>query len=138
MKLIKKYPNSILSQKDLRRVSSHLLKGDIPLERSPVNRFGITAKDIIPGVFCQECTPISVIQRIYGGWKCPRCALISLNAHLPALEDYALTINPFIGIKEVQEFLQLKNPYIARRVIQSLDPEFICNTKGRKYKIPIF
>jgi hypothetical protein len=135
--LVKKYPNHILSKKELNRISSHLLKDDTPSENSQVQQLGIKPSDIIPGVFCPGCVNTSIMERIHGGWECHRCSLLSSDAHLPALEDHALLINPFISCKEVQEFLLLKNPFVARRIIQSLDSEYINSTKGRKYNIPI-
>ncbi|MGM0838549.1 MAG: nuclease-related domain-containing protein [Bacillota bacterium] len=132
---LKKYPTQILNKKDFKRISSLFIKENTPSEISPVIQFGIIPSDIVPGVFCQRCIITTPMTWHHGKWLCKHCSFVSLNAHLPALEDYALLISPTINNKELRRYLLLDQPHTARRIIQSTGAEYLNTTQGTFYTI---
>lgn len=133
--LIRKHSNSHYDKKTLNKISKLLIKDHTPLQSSPIGKYKIFPSDIITGVFCQNCTTNVVMQRIHGKWKCPNCFLLSAEAHILALIDYAWLINTEISMAELKRFLRIENNHIIRVLIRNMKLKGTGNTQSRTYNL---
>lgn len=78
------------------------MKDHTPLLSSPIKQYKVTPTDILTGVICPSCSPHVIMERIHGKWRCPTCLLISADAYIEALKDYALLISHEINMKELK------------------------------------
>lgn len=129
------YKKELLDQKAIGKVKRFVLNKNTPFITDILNTYNIGTKEIIPGVQCPICLQIPMHYEI-GNWICPSCLAISKDAHLPALQDYFLLINPWITNSELREFLLLPSPRVATYIFSRLNFPFTGNTKGRIYHPP--
>ncbi|WP_164667780.1 nuclease-related domain-containing protein [Virgibacillus doumboii] len=80
--------------------------------------FGIKSSDLSPGVICPACNMLGM-ERVYDGWICKKCTCKSRNAHLKAISDYLLLINPYITNKECMRWLCLTSRSTATRLLRN-------------------
>lgn len=133
--LLRKYFNSHYDKKTLNRISKLLNKDHTPLQSSPIAKYKVFPSDINSGVLCPDCKPNVVMQRIHGKWKCPNCFLLSVDAHIQALLDYALLINTEITMSELKRFLRIENNHIIRVLIRNMNLQGTGNTQSRTYNL---
>ncbi|WP_198029972.1 nuclease-related domain-containing protein [Oceanobacillus manasiensis] len=96
----------------------------------PMTRYGIQAKDILPGVHCPACKYLGM-QRIYGTWLCPKCKVKSKAAHKRALLDYFYLIKPSISNRECRKFLGISSKNITTKLLQNY---LIYDKKKRRWR----
>jgi hypothetical protein len=133
--LLRKYSNSHYDKKTLNKISKLLIKDHKPLQSSPIAKYKVFPSDIITGVLCPNCKPNVVMQRIHGKWKCPNCFLLSADAHIQALIDYALLNNTEISMSELKRFLCIDNNHIIRVLIRNMNLQGTGNTQSRTYNL---
>ena len=121
-----------ITEQQCKKLLRLLKKENTPLNKSILEQYEITKNDLIKGVHCPTCEQIP-IERIYGCWRCPTCHEKYKDAHLPSIKDYALLISETFSNLDIQEFFQIKNPYLINRLLHS--PEIILkgNTKATYY-----
>ncbi|GGJ91578.1 nuclease [Lentibacillus kapialis] len=81
-----------------------------------MGQFGLTCRNLLPGVFCPGCG-IRGMQRIHGGWICRKCRHKSYYAHVKEVHDYVL-LNGSITNTECMWLLGLNSRSTATRVLQ--------------------
>ncbi|MCF6138644.1 nuclease-related domain-containing protein [Pseudalkalibacillus berkeleyi] len=128
------YKQDVLSKKDLKRLKRQLNKENTPTNPDLINIYKIKKEDIMTGVCCPYCSSIPMT-RIYGKWICSNCDLFSDDAHLKALQDYSVLINPFITNTEFKNFLHLKTSRTAHRMIETLNLKPTGTTRNRVYDL---
>jgi hypothetical protein len=131
--LLNRYFKPCFDKKALNKISKLLLKAHTPLITSPIKQYNISPKDIIPGVLCEKCQSASVMNRVYGKWRCPSCFHISADAHIAALEDYALLISPIITMNQLKTFLKMENDQTIRKLMNNTKVDIKGDNKGRYY-----
>ncbi|WP_053218181.1 nuclease-related domain-containing protein [Virgibacillus senegalensis] len=99
----------------IEKVFKHLLTSHTELTAKDYLFKGINKKDIRTGVQCPECKKFSM-KRLYNNWYCPFCSSKSKDAHLQALNDYLLLVNPSITNNQCQKFLHI-NRHLAKRIL---------------------
>ncbi|MUK87402.1 NERD domain-containing protein [Ornithinibacillus sp. L9] len=82
-----------------------------------LNKYGVKTTDIMPGVQCPKCGHIGMA-RTYAYWECQSCKCRSKNAHVKAVSDYLLLINPYITNKECRRFLRITSKSLATRILK--------------------
>ncbi len=87
-------------------------------DKDIMKQYGVTRKDILPGVICPDCG-LRGIERKHSGWWCSKCKQKYYNAHLKALADYFLLVNDFITNTECMRFLQLTSRNTATRILKA-------------------
>ncbi|WP_152445520.1 nuclease-related domain-containing protein [Bacillus sp. THAF10] len=122
-------------KKTLNKISKQLNKDHTPLQSSPIGQYKVFPSDILTGVLCPDCNPNVVMQRIHGKWKCPVCSLISADAHIQALIDYALLISTVITMSELKRFLRINNNHVIRLIIRNMNLSGNGQTKSRTYNL---
>ncbi|MFK3960493.1 nuclease-related domain-containing protein [Pseudalkalibacillus hwajinpoensis] len=132
--LDQQYDDERLSMKEVRKLGRTLVKLHEPLERDVLKRFSISRDDLLVGVACPECARLAM-QKLHGRWYCERCGAYSRNAHLRALQDYALLVSKEITDQEARRFLRMDSGDAATRLLKSLKMESTGSTKGRRYKL---
>ncbi len=132
--LDQRYGELCLTMKEVRKLGRNLVKLHEPLDRSVLKRFSISREDLLVGVTCPECARLAM-RRLHGRWYCERCRAYSRDAHLRALQDYALLVSREITNQEARWFLKMDSGDAATRLLKSLKMESTGYTKGRRYKL---
>ena len=133
--LLSKHSTYHYDKKNTNKILKLLIKDDTPLQSSPIVQYNITPIDILTGVTCPNCKPFVLLQRIHGKWKCPVCLLISSDAHIQALTDYALLISKEITMQELKRFLRIDNNHVIRVLLRNMNLAGSGNTKSRTYNL---
>lgn len=126
-----------LLKKDMKKLTSQLLKHDTPLDPQILNQFNIDDSDILTGVICTECG-LYAMKRRNRSWFCSTCLNWSKDAHIFALNDYALLLGTRITNKSAREFLHLPTRFIANKILISLNLHSTGIKKGKVYTLPSF
>lgn len=125
-----------LTKKDLRKISSLILKHHTPYNPNILEKFCVLKTDLLKGVHCPKCAFLSM-ERKRGKWNCPHCSYSSRDAHLSSLEDYALLLQPTITNRQLRDFLQLSSGSIANKLLLAINAPHTGTTKGREYYLLI-
>jgi hypothetical protein len=126
------FKKEAIDQESLGKIKKLLLAKNTPLRIEILRKYGVDKRDVITGVQCTICN-IFAMQFKHGIWECPECHYRSRVAHLPAINDYFLIINPFITNSELREFLHIPTSRAATNVLQNLQLSNKGNTKDRVY-----
>ncbi len=124
----------LLTVKEVRKLGRILVKLHEPLDRDVLKRFSISTDELIVGVACPTCARLAM-QRLHGRWFCETCGAYSRNAHLKALQEYALLVSREITNQEARRFLRMDSGDAATRLLKLLNLESTGSTKGRRYKL---
>ncbi|PLS17984.1 nuclease [Bacillus sp. M6-12] len=128
IKLIQtKFTKDILTIKELRRISRQAVKQDTPFSPDILEKFHISATELLTGVHCPSCQSLPMVKKA-SNWICPECKHISKEAHLEALSDYCLLRGSTITNNEIKHFLKLSSASTATKMLSSLDLFFTGNT----------
>lgn len=110
-----KYKKEFLSEKELKKLSRHLLKSDVP-PGAHLHQFKISPFEYLTGVQCPSCSKYAM-ERYSGTWNCTHCGSASKDAHQQAIEDYFYLINDTISNKQFREFLHIHSPKTATTLL---------------------
>lgn len=135
--LDKKYVTELLTKNNINKLKRLLLKEHTPYIPNYMGKFQISEQHLIKGVQCPSCGATPMFRK-KGVWICPSstCQTKNENAHLVALEDYALLLRQTITNKELRDFLKIDSPTIAKKLLISLDLPYTGKTRGRIYTLP--
>ncbi|SFC53016.1 Nuclease-related domain-containing protein [Bacillus sp. OV322] len=134
-KLEKKHTEDVLSKKEMRKLSNLLLRNHTPSDINILQRFYLSKKDLLPGVWCPCCEALSMIRAWGGRWICNQCQQTSTDAHIQALQDYILLFGPVITGPRIREFLRLPSKSVTTKLIKSLNLPSTGTTKDRIYHL---
>jgi hypothetical protein len=129
-----KYPNQVVTAKELNRIANRLIKSHVPLDPDVLSQFHLPKSDVLSGVYCSQCKSLSM-ERISGNWRCSHCLLRQKDAHIAALTDYALLIDVTISNKEMRKFMNLKSPSTGARLLSQMNLPSEGTTKDRRYSL---
>lgn len=130
------YNQKKLATKELRKISSLLLKHHKPHNPDILQRFHVLKTDLLTGVQCPSCFYLPM-ERRWGKWNCSRCSCSSNDAHLFSLNDYALLLQSTITNQQLRDFLQLSSDSVAKKLLIAMDMPYTGATKARKYHLSI-
>lgn len=127
-----KYQKEVLTIKEVKKLSKLLLKSDQPPE-SHLPRFQIIPSEYLTGVQCPSCNRYAM-ERYSGTWNCHHCGATSKDAHIQALEDYFLLINPTINNQQFRSFVHLPSQKLASKLLANSNLTPMGKTKNRTYR----
>lgn len=125
----------LMEKKELRKLSSLLLKHNTPNNPDLLGRYQILESHLLKGVHCPNCLKLSM-DRKQGKWICPHCSFSSKDAHLPSLHDYTLLFKSTMTNGEARRFLNLITGSTAHYLLFKLNVPFSGSTKARAYHLP--
>lgn len=134
--LDKRHTEERLSIKEVRKLGRNLLKNHEPLDRDVLKRFAISSTELLTGVACPRCS-LMPMKRLHGRWHCKYCCLYSKDAHVKALNDYALLVSKEITNQKLREFLHIESISAASKMLSSMNLECKGTRKGRKYYLRV-
>jgi hypothetical protein len=123
---------SILTNKDLRKLTKLLLKLNIPPTNSILKKYDIKVSDVLTGVQCPHCFYLPII-RNKKQWFCSNCKEFSYDAHILALQDYFLLINTKITNQQFRIFAHISSPHTSKRLLNTINLMMTGTKKGRTY-----
>ncbi|MGD6848734.1 nuclease-related domain-containing protein [Rossellomorea aquimaris] len=118
--------------KDVKKIIRTLKRKHEESKPSILERFNIEDKDLLKGVICVACNHRPLVRK-HGTWFCLKCDSRNNDAHIQALKDYELLIAPTINNSELREYLVVDSPYVAKRLLQSLNLPTTGTKKGTQY-----
>ncbi|MBF0705721.1 NERD domain-containing protein [Alkalihalobacillus hwajinpoensis] len=134
--LDQRYGELWLTMKEVRKLGRTLVKLHEPLDRDVLKRFSISRNDLLVGVACPECARLAM-RRLHGRWYCERCGAYSRDAHLRALQDYALLVSREITNQEARRFLRMDSVSAASKMLRAMNLQCKGIKKGRKYYLEV-
>lgn len=124
----------ILNHRELKSLVKSLLKKHIPLENSILEKYNMSDADLLKGVFCPSCSFLPMIKQ-KKSWFCSKCLAKSRTAHIDALKDFYFIHGNKITNSQARDFLMVDSPYVAKRILQSMDLEYEGEKKSRIYRL---
>lgn len=118
--LEKYYSKDDCSERDIKKIRKILLKRQTTPSVDILKTYQIEKSEIQTGVQCPSCFALPMV-RSKRKWVCPTCQSYSQDAHIQAIYDYFLLINPTITNPQFREFTHLTSRYAAKRMLQSLN-----------------
>ncbi len=134
--LDKRYGDERLTVKEVRKLGRILVKLHEPLDRDVLKRFSISPDELIVGVACPACARLAM-QRLHGRWFCELCGAHSRDAHLRALQDYALIVSREITNQEARRFLRMDSVSATSKMLRAMNLQCEGIKKGRKYFLEV-
>ncbi|WP_010531604.1 nuclease-related domain-containing protein [Lentibacillus jeotgali] len=129
------YTTNILTNADIKKLCSTILRENVPLRTSIIQQHNINEQHLIKGVPCEKCYKYPM-KRLYKRWQCPYCSAISYNAHERFILDYFLLHGTTITNKQCRELLQVASPKTAYVIMNSMNLRKTGNTSARVYFSP--
>lgn len=123
-----------IPRENLQAISADLLRSHTQSKSDLLGKYDIDASELMKGIFCESCN-MPTMRKNRMNWFCSRCNFISKDAHVHAILDYKLLINPIVTNKEMREFLRIECKHIMKRILQKEQFKPIDSGANRKYKI---
>lgn len=120
------------TQKEVKKVERLLLKYHEELNPDYLTIFEIPQSNLLTGVACPSCQTLPMYRK-RGSWYCPTCQHSSKDAHIAALQDYSLLIDPTINNQKLRNFLHLPSESTARKILSKLKLTQLNKNRGRIY-----
>ncbi|WP_456275551.1 nuclease-related domain-containing protein [Bacillus sp. AK128] len=127
------HPVKKIADKEIKKITKLLLKKHELLLSDFLEVYEIKITDLQRGALCHTC--LLPMDRQYGKWKCLTCNSVNKQAHVTALEDYALLIKPHINNQEARILLNISSENITKRLLQSLNLPHTGKNKARRYNL---
>lgn len=128
------YQKPMIKMPQLRELAQDLIKAHTPLNTNILKKYGITAQELIKGVFCPKCSEVPMIRK-REKWYCRRCHHTSKIAHFPALNDYQWLVGDYITNRAARDFLRVDSPYVVKEILKKAAISYSGENKGRSYKL---
>jgi ribosomal protein L37AE/L43A len=129
-----RFSANLLNERQLLEMYNRLLHSHIPLNTDILTLYKISKSDIRTGVKCPDCNHLPMI-RERGKWGCSACKKTNKTAHLQALTDYSLLIDPQITNEEARKFLHIPSQPAAKRILKAACSDCKGEKRRRVYLI---
>ncbi|MCH6266547.1 nuclease-related domain-containing protein [Neobacillus citreus] len=130
--LEKTFPQPRIDDNTLLKISNFLLSKHTPKKINILDKYGLTARDIISGVRCPHCLNIPM-NYSRGKWHCSICQTTSKDAYIEAIKDHFLLIKQSITNAELRSFLHLPTNDTAQKILFRLHLPYEGNNRARLY-----
>jgi ribosomal protein L37AE/L43A len=135
VQIINFYSEEKLDKKDIKKINRLLLTSHTPDNSNILKTLKIFPTEILTGAECSECHSIPLKYK-KGQWYCQKCKKKSKNAHLQAINDYFLLVNPSFTNSEIRRFLHIDSPDSMQKILSQMDLPFTGKYKNRVYHQP--
>ncbi len=126
----------ILTKKDLSKLATKLFKQHDKLNPDLLRTYNIKETDIITGVFCPSCNHVPM-QRERSTWVCTKCNVKSKDAHIRAIQNYALIFDQPVKNKTLRRFLHIDSTTCMKNLLKSMKLPPSGPTNSATYQLPI-
>lgn len=130
------FHQEILSKKDHSKFTTKLLKQHEKHNPDVLKTHNIKKTDIITGVFCPDCNHVPM-HRERSTWVCSRCYGKSNDAHIRAIQDYALIFDEPVKNKALRRFLHIDSSTCMKNLLKSMNITPSGPTNSATYQLPI-
>jgi hypothetical protein len=128
------HTSEIVCKKVIKKLTRLLIKHHSEKEQDLFEKFSISKDDLIKGAACPKCFTLSMT-RAKRKWFCVKCGHYCSNAHVTALKEYALLMNPSINNHECCDFLQITSRYVVKHLLNSLNLPTTIEGKHKIYHL---
>jgi hypothetical protein len=135
LQLTSSYTKDILTDREIKKISKHLVKDHTPNYPSLQRTYGISQAELIRGIRCPVCCAYRMMRkdRVY---VCPHCFAHSKSAYQDALLDYFLLEKATITNREFRDFIGVDSVKTANKMLSLLNLPCSGEKKGRFYHRP--
>lgn len=131
-KIFNVYPDSILNEKELKKLVEKLKKLHTPKRViSEINQ-----NRLRQGVLCKQCHYDARMFYKKSKWYCSDCGYEDNLAFFEALHDYRLLESEWISNRVLREYFEIPNINIANKTLKKLAFESMGGNKNREYFVP--
>ncbi|MCA1056603.1 NERD domain-containing protein [Rossellomorea aquimaris] len=124
------YPKTVLCDRDAKKAAKKLLKAHID---PPI--FTKIEETILTGVQCVNCRTFGM-ERKKASWYCNSCGSYDKQAHVQAIFDYFLLVNPKISNKQARSFLHVNSSKVVHGILNSMRLNSQGENKNKQYVTP--
>ncbi len=128
------YQQPIMKMPQLMELAQQLKKAHTHPNTNILEKYSITAGELIKGVFCPNCNAVPMIRK-EKKWYCRTCLHKSKDAHFSALNDYQWLVGDYITNREARDFLRVDSPYVVKGMLRKAALVYSGVNKGRAYKL---
>jgi hypothetical protein len=132
----RQYPNKILTEKELKKVSRLLKKSYSLLDQPILEQYEIFEDELLKDIICPSCNHLPMV-RIHSKWACPNCHYKEKDAHMSALNDYILLLGSEMTNQRLREFLNISSLALATRFLRSMNVSSSGTTRDRVYDLTL-
>lgn len=133
--LLENFTSTVWTKQDQQLFHLKCKEHHRPLDYNVLEKFNLTQDELKLGVLCNSCKTVAM-QKVHGGWKCPKCELFSNLAYESALEDYYYLYGDSITNKEFCKFTGLNSRNTARRLLNALNLTVTGKGSQTRYLLP--
>lgn len=125
--------NKVLSPVQLVDLVELLLKKHRDYIPFPIStHYDIPFSDFQKGIQCEMCNKFGMI-KMMRGWFCRNCGSSSKTAHIDAVRDFCILINPNITNEQCRTFLKIGETKVASRILKNMNLSLIGSNRKRVY-----
>ncbi len=111
---------NLLSPNQVQQLIQLLLQEHCPLNLEILKHYRVSRQEITKGIQCPACENYAMLRAI-AYWRCPVCLHQSKSAHIQAIKDYHLLIQPTISNRQCRSFLLLESRDVAYHLLSSMN-----------------
>lgn len=101
-----------------------------------LKQFEIRKEDIATGVICPYCGKLPM-RRAMRHWICLSCSQKNAEAHIKAINDYALLFKTHVKNKELRNFLHVNSSTSMYKILRAMELKPDGSKKSATYTIPL-
>lgn len=133
--LIEKYPVKVLTPRQIKKISSTIMKEDTPLHPNLIKRFNIQERHLKRSISCPTCrqTTMAYTQK---KWRCQECNATAKNVHERYILDHFLLFSNTITNSQCRRLLHISSQRIIYNFLQTMALAYKGDNKGRVYLAP--
>lgn len=99
-----------------------------------IQNYNIQLAELVPGIRCEKCGTHGM-QTIHSGWGCKNCGHIDKLAHIHALIEYCMLVDPHFTNKDIRFFFRTENKDRVSRMLRHLAIPSTGEKRGVKYTV---
>ncbi|MCD8503269.1 MAG: NERD domain-containing protein [Bacillaceae bacterium] len=123
-----------ITEKQIQKLTKLFIKNNSPKIHDILQLFNIRIDELLTGVQCSQCDELSMEkEKLF--WKCPQCQYVTKDAHIQALIDYFLLVQPTIRNRDLRYYLNINSRFVTNRLIAPLNLPSSGPTKNREYHL---
>jgi Nuclease-related domain len=125
-----------LSEKDLKKLTKLLVKNNKQNNIDVLKLYDIKKEELSTGVICPYCGKLPM-KRGMRNWICLVCSYKNNDAHIKAINDYALLISTVVKNADLRNFLHVNSSTSMYKILHAMNLKPIGSRKAATYTLSL-